>query len=396
MFADLDRFKQVNDTLGHSLGDKLLYQAAMRLSACIRGTDTVARQGGDEFVIVLPNVVGEHDAVVVAEKIIAGLSEPFELSGSIVHIGVSVGIALHPSHGESSEDLMRHADLAMYQAKLAGRNTYRVYEPVMADELTRQLLLEIDLREALERGELTLHFQPILEVATGRLVRAEALLRWFHPRRGMVPPGEFIPLAEEAGLIREIGAWVLEQACRTLESWREVGLEISLAVNLTSAQVFRGLSLDAMKALFERYHLPPQSLVFEIAEGVLLADSPQARQWLEGVRQLGIRLDLDDFGTGYSSLSCLKRFPIDRVKIDLSFVRDMVVDLDDRALVEAILALSRSLRLEVVAEGVETQEQFDLLRHLGCGYVQGFYFSPPVSAEAFVDVARRLGAFVRD
>jgi len=266
----------------------------------------------------------------------------------------------------------------------------------MADELTRQLLLEIDLREALERGELTLHFQPILEVATGRLVRAEALLRWFHPRRGMVPPGEFIPLAEEAGLIREIGAWVLEQACRTLESWREVGLEISLAVNLTSAQVFRGLSLDAMKALFERYHLPPQSLVFEIAEGVLLADSPQARQWLEGVRQLGIRLDLDDFGTGYSSLSCLKRFPIDRVKIDLSFVRDMVVDLDDRALVEAILALSRSLRLEVVAEGVETQEQFDLLRRLGCGYVQGFYFSPPVSAEAFVDVARRLGAFVRD
>ena len=291
---------------------------------------------------------------------------------------------------------MRHADLAMYQAKLAGRNTYRVYEPVMADELTRQLLLEIDLRAALERGELTLHFQPILEVATGRLVRAEALLRWFHPRRGMVPPGEFIPLAEEAGLIREIGAWVLEQACRTLESWREVGLEISLAVNLTSAQVFRGLLLDAMKALFERYHLSPQSLVFEIAEGVLLADSPQARQWLEGVRQLGIRLDLDDFGTGYSSLSCLKRFPIDRVKIDLSFVRDMVVDLDDRALVEAILALSRSLRLEVVAEGVETQEQFDLLRHLGCGYVQGFYFSPPVSAEAFIDVARRLGAFVRD
>jgi len=396
MFADLDRFKQVNDTLGHSLGDKLLYQAAMRLSACIRSTDTVARQGGDEFVVVLPNVAGEHDAIIVAEKIIAGLSEPFELSGSIVHIGVSVGIALHPSHGESSEDLMRHADLAMYQAKLAGRNTYRVYEPVMADELTRQLLLEIDLREALERGELTLHFQPILEVATGRLVRAEALLRWFHPRRGMVPPGEFIPLAEEAGLIREIGAWVLEQACRTLESWREVGLEISLAVNLTSAQVFRGLSLDAMKALFERYHLPPQSLVFEIAEGVLLADSPQARQWLEGVRQLGIRLDLDDFGTGYSSLSCLKRFPIDRVKIDLSFVRDMVVDLDDRALVEAILALSRSLRLEVVAEGVETQEQFDLLRRLGCGYVQGFYFSPPVSAEAFVDVARRLGAFVRD
>ena len=392
MFADLDRFKQVNDTLGHSFGDQLLGQAALRLEACVRDTDTVARQGGDEFVVVLPNVLEERDAGVVAEKIISRLREPFDLGGNIVHIGVSIGVSLYPGHGENSEDLVRHADLAMYQAKVAGRNTYRVYEPAMADELNRQLMLETDLRTALEKNELELHFQPILKVEDKSLVRAEALLRWFHRRRGPVAPGEFIPLAEETGLIRDLGLWVFERACQTLEKWHEVGLNIPLAINLTSSQVFRGLSLEVVADMLERYRLAPESLVFEIAEGVLLADSPQARQWLKSIRQLGICLDLDDFGTGYSSLSCLKRFPIDRVKIDLSFVRDMVSDLDDRALVEAILALSRSLRLEVVAEGVETQEQFDLLRGLGCGYAQGYYFSHPVSADAFVQVARSLGA----
>lgn len=287
---------------------------------------------------------------------------------------------------------MRQADLAMDQAKLAGRNTYRMYEAAMTDELTRQLLLESDLRLALEREELAVHFQPILEVASGRLAGAEALLRWYHPQRGAVAPSEFLPLAEETGLIRDIGAWVLEQVCRTLEQWRGIGLDLPVAINLSSAQVLRGMSVDALKGVLERYRLAPQALVFEIAEDVLLADGPHIRQWLENIRQLGIRLDLDDFGTGYSSLSCLKRFPIDRVKIDLSFVRDMVQDSNDRSLVEAILALSRILQLEVVAEGVETREQFDLLRDLGCGYAQGFLFSPPVSATEFVGVARRLGA----
>ena len=392
MFVDLDRFKQVNDTLGHSVGDRLLCQAATRLGACVRDTDTVARQGGDEFVLVLPNIAEGDDAGVVAAKIITRLAEPFDLGSDIVRVGASVGIALYPSHGDNSEDLVRHADLAMYQAKLAGRNTYRMYEPAMTDELTRQLLLESDLRLALEREELAVHFQPILEVASGRLAGAEALLRWYHPQRGAVAPSEFLPLAEETGLIRDIGAWVLEQVCRTLEQWRGIGLDLPVAINLSSAQVLRGMSVDALKGVLERYRLAPQALVFEIAEDVLLADGPHIRQWLENIRQLGIRLDLDDFGTGYSSLSCLKRFPIDRVKIDLSFVRDMVQDSNDRSLVEAILALSRILQLEVVAEGVETREQFDLLRDLGCGYAQGFLFSPPVSATEFVGVARRLGA----
>ncbi|MBK8183571.1 MAG: EAL domain-containing protein [Candidatus Competibacteraceae bacterium] len=392
MFADLDRFKQVNDTLGHSVGDRLLYQVAMRLGVCVRDTDTVARLGGDEFVVVLPNVVEESDVGIVAEKIIACLVEPFDLAGHIVHIGASIGIALYPGHGDDSEDLVRHADLAMYQAKLAGRSTYRVYEPAMDDELARQLMLETDLRLALERGELALHFQPIIEIATHRLASAEALLRWRHPQRGMVPPSEFIPLAEDMGLMREIGAWVFEQACQTLGNWRKIGLKGPLAINLTSAQVFRGLPLETVTTSLERRGLTPDDLVFEIAEGALLADSPQARRWLDAVRKLGIHINLDDFGTGYSSLSCLKRFPIDQVKIDLSFVRDMVIDPNDRALVEAILALSRSLKLEVIAEGVESQEQLDLLRDMGCRYAQGYYFSPPVSLVEFPEVARRLGA----
>ncbi|MGB2973729.1 MAG: EAL domain-containing protein, partial [Candidatus Competibacter sp.] len=392
MFADLDRFKQVNDSMGHSWGDRLLCQAALRLEACVRDTDTVARQGGDEFVVVLPNIAEEHDAWVVAEKIIARLAEPFDLGGDSVRIGASIGIALCPTHGEDSEDLVRHADLAMYQAKLAGRNTYRVYEPAMSDELTRQLRLESDLRFALERGELAVHFQPIVQVTNGQLAGAEALLRWHHPQRGPVPPNEFVPLAEEKGLMREIGAWVLDRACQTLERWHQLGLNIPLAVNLSSAQVLRGLSVDVLRDLFERYHLTPRNLVFEVAEGLLLTDGAQTRQWLDEIRALGIQLHFDDFGTGYSSLSCLKRFSIDRVKIDLSFVRDMVVDAEDRSWVQAILALSAILGIEVVAEGVETQQQLELLQTLGCGYAQGYYFSPPMDDEGFIAVARRLGA----
>lgn len=393
MFTDLDRFKQVNDSLGHNWGDRLLCQAALRLEACVREADTVARQGGDEFVVVLPNIAEEHDACVVAEKIVSRLGEPFDLGEEhSVHIGASVGIALYPAHGENSEDLVRHADMAMYQAKLAGRNTYRVYEPAMSDAFTRQLRLEADLRYALERNELTIYFQPILQVAEGRLVSAEALLRWRHPQRGMVPTGEFIQLAEEKGLIRDIGAWVLEQVCQTLGRWRALGLHIPLAINLSSAQIARGLSVGTLTDLFERYRLNPQSVAFEVTERVLLADGSQTQQWVDEIRDLGIQLNLDDFGTGYSSLSCLRQFSVDRVKIDLSFVRDMVTDTEHRVWVEAILALSRTLGIEVVAEGVETQEQFALLQQLGCDFAQGYYFSPPVADEEFIAVARRLGA----
>ena len=392
LFLDLDRFKPVNDTLGHALGDVLLCQTARRLKACVRETDTVARHSGDEFVLVLPDVGPDQDVHAIAEKVIQRIAEPFDLNGATVHIGVSIGIAFYPDHGLDGATLLRHADLAMYQAKTAGRATCRQYEAVMSDHALRQLSLKTDLRLALERDELTVHYQPILDVKSGALEGAEALVRWRHPQRGMVPPNEFIPLAEEMGLIRELGAWVLERVCQTLERWGQIGLCVPISVNLSSHQYLRGLTVDAVRTLLRRYHLRPEQLAFEITESVLISDTLPVEQWLEAIRELGIRVDIDDFGAGYSSLAYLKRFPIERIKIDRSFVRNMVSNLNDRALVEAVLAMAHSLRLVVVAEGVEDAEQLALLRGLGCEYAQGFYFSRPVADEEFVKIAGELGA----
>jgi diguanylate cyclase (GGDEF)-like protein/PAS domain S-box-containing protein len=391
MFADLDCFKQVNDTLGHSFGDKLLYQTAMRLSSCVRDTDTVARLGGDEFVIILKDLAREQNVDIVAEKIINCLIEPFFLEDHNIHISASIGISLYPSHGTNAEALVRRADLAMYQAKIAGRSKYQLYELSMDDGLAQQLLLERELRLALERRELVLHFQPILDVNYS-LKGAEALLRWVHPDRGTVLPREFIHLAEKVGLIREICIWIFDQACQTLQKWHELGLNIPISINITSLQVFRGLSLEMVTSCLKYYGLTPQSIVFEIKESVLLADNLHVRRWLKDIRELGICINLDNFGTGCSSLSCLKSFLIDQVKIDLSVVCDILVDPVNRAFVEAILVLTRSLRLEVIAEGIENKEQLELLKDIGCRYVQGYYFSPPVSSAKFVDVARNLGA----
>jgi diguanylate cyclase (GGDEF)-like protein/PAS domain S-box-containing protein len=392
MFLDLDRFKQVNDTLGHAWGDALLCQTADRLKNCIRESDTLARYSGDEFVLVLADMIHDQDTHVLAEKVIERISEQFDLNDSAIHIGVSIGIVLYPDHGADAATLLRHADLAMYQAKMAGRNTYRKYESIMTDRMLLQVSLEAELRLALERDELIVYYQPILDVTSGALTGAEALIRWQHPQRGLVPPNDFIPMAEETGLIREIGAWVLEQVCQTLGRWRDIGLCIPVSVNLSSVQILRGLTVEAVRALLQRYDLRPEWLAFEITESVLISDTLQAQEWLEAVQALGVRVDIDDFGTGYSSLSYLKRFPIDRIKIDRSFMRDIIANPNDRALVEAVLAMAGSLHLEVVAEGVEDAEQLDLLRSLGCEYAQGFYFSRPVPDQEFVQFAGELGA----
>lgn len=392
MFLDLDRFKQVNDTLGHAWGDELLCQTAERLEACVRETDTVARYSGDEFVLLLPGVTHPPNVCAIAEKIIRRISQPFDLNNTVIQIGCSIGIVLYPDHGSDAGVLLRHADLAMYQAKAAGRNTYRRYEAVMADRMLRQLSLETDLRLAIQHRELLVYYQPILDLKNNRLAGAEALIRWRHPRRGLVSPDDFIPLAEETGLIHEIGAWVLEHVCQTLGRWRRIGWRTPISVNLSSVQIRHGLSVETVRTLLQRYDLRPEWLAFEITESVLIHDTRQAHLWLEAIRNLGIRVDIDDFGTGYSSLAYLKRFPIDRLKIDHSFVRDIVVDTNDRTLVEAILAMAGSLGIPVVAEGVENQEQLDLLRCLGCEYAQGFYFSQPVPDEEFVKFAGRLGA----
>ena len=392
MFLDLDRFKQVNDTLGHAWGDTLLCQAAERLKACVRETDTVARYSGDEFVLVLVDITCDQDIHALAKKVIERISEPFDLNGAAIHIGVSLGIVLYPDHGADAVTLLRYADLAMYQAKMAGRNTYRKYESAMTDQMLLHASMEADLRLALEREELTVYYQPIVDVISGGLVGAEALVRWRHPQRGLVPPDDFIPLAEETGLIREVGFWVLEQVCQTIRQWRRIGLCVPVSVNLSSVQILRGLTVDAVGALLQRYDLHPKWLALEITESVLISDTLQAQQWLEAIHALGIRVDIDDFGTGYSSLAYLKLFPIDRIKIDRSFVRDITSNANDRSLVEAMLAMASNLHLQVVAEGVEDANQLALLRRLGCEYAQGFYFSRPVPEQEFIKIAGELGA----
>lgn len=392
LFLDLDHFKQVNDTLGHALGDALLYKVAQRIKASVRETDTVARHSGDEFVLVLPDIPPDQDASTIAGKVLQRIAEPFDLgaSSTALHISASIGIALYPDQGSDAAMLLRHADLAMYQAKMGGRNTFRHYEAAMTDHAVRKLSLETDLRHALEGEGLAVHYQPIIDVLGGSLVGAEALVRWHHPERGMVPPSELIPLAEEIGLIREVGVWVLERVCRTLRQWGWIGVQIPISVNLSSHQIQRGLSVDIVQALLQRYDLSPGLLAFEITESVLVSDTLQTSEWLKAIRGLGIRLDLDDFGTGFSSLAYLKRYPIDRIKIDRAFVCDLVANLNDRALVKAVLAMAHSLHLRVVAEGVEDAEQDVLLRQLGCDYAQGFYYARPVPDDAFLEIASRL------
>jgi diguanylate cyclase (GGDEF)-like protein/PAS domain S-box-containing protein len=390
LFVDLDHFKQVNDTLGHALGDRLLQQAAERLEHCVREIDTVARLGGDEFVVLLQGMDHPRHAAQVAGKIIDLLDDPFQLEGHAAHIGASIGITLFPDDGEDVLTLFRNADLAMYRAKDAGRNTFQFFEASMTQAAMERRNLESDLRKALDHGEFLLHYQPIYDLREGyRLVGAEALVRWQHPQRSLVSPDAFIPLAEETGLIRELGAWVLEQSCRQAGQWMENGLDLYVAVNISSRQIPDALPVEWLQALPARYGLAAHRLVLEITEGILLADTPKTHQWFDAVRDLGFKVSVDDFGTGYSSLAYLKRFQVDTVKIDRTFVGDMERDAADRALVEAILAMARSLGLEVVAEGVESPGQLELLRQMGCRYAQGYHLSRPVTPEALPELARR-------
>ncbi len=383
MFLDLDFFKQVNDTLGHAIGDRLLQAVSERMRLCVRETDTIARLGGDEFVVLLADIEDSDAAGVVAEKIITQLVEPFVFDGNEIHIGASIGITLFPDDGQDVETLFRNADLAMYRAKNAGRNNAQFFEMTLTTVANERRALETDLRVALARHEFALHFQPVIELASGRIIGAEALLRWQQPLRGIVSPEQFIPLAEETGLIREIGSWVFAEGCRQLAMWQAAGHSLTLAVNVSVRQLPDALSIGHLLTVLAQLNLSPSQIVLEITEGVLLADSAPIQEWFIAAATAGLQLAIDDFGTGYSSLAYLKRFPVHHVKIDKSFVRDMATDLADRALVEAILAMSHSLGLSVVAEGVETDDQAKLLQARGCELAQGYFFSRPVTAEAF-------------
>ncbi len=384
MFIDLDHFKWVNDTRGHSIGDRLLEEASRRIMGVLRRSDTVARLGGDEFTVVLPDTraIGEVEPIVL--KILSELARPIVVDGHETFITASVGVTIYPTDGREIEDLLKHADAAMYRAKESGRNTFRFFTPEMNAEAVERMTLESELRRALERDELRLHYQPIVDLRTGQVTGAEALLRWEHPLRGFVPPDRFIPLAEETGLIAPIGEWVLRTACHQAAMWHAPDRPpLSVSVNLSTRECRHGDYAAIVRRVLDDTRLPPKLLTLEITESLIMENLDHVVALLHELRDMGVRLAIDDFGTGYSSLGYLRTFPIDALKIDRSFVRDVATIRDDAVLVEAILAMARSLRIHVVGEGVESFEQLEFLRAKGCHLAQGYYFSEPLSADRF-------------
>jgi diguanylate cyclase (GGDEF)-like protein/PAS domain S-box-containing protein len=393
MLLDLDGFKDVNDTLGHPAGDRLLQSIAGRIASVIRGSDTLARLGGDEFALVQPGVHQAADAVTLADKVLGAFAAPFELDGQKTHMAASLGIALFPRDGQDPDTLLKNADLALYRAKAEGRGRFRLFEPAMDETAQARRRLERELRQGLERDELVLHYQPQLKLATGRFTGVEALVRWNHPERGLVLPGEFIPLAESTGLIRQLGDWVLREACRQARTWRERGWRLAVAVNVSPVQLRNGQLLPAIGDALKRAGLEPARLELEITEGVLVEtlerelDGLLRREGNTGagdiLRELtarGVRLAIDDFGVGYSSLSYLKHLPVQTIKIDRSFLRGVSKDPHDTALLRGIVALGRGLGKRLVAEGVEDERQLALLHELGCDEAQGFYIARPQAA----------------
>lgn len=391
LMLDLDHFKRINDTLGHHVGDDLLISIALRLEASVRDVDTVVRMGGDEFVIVLPSVGGREDVVPVVEKLMRILSQPISVVGHEMIITPSIGVCLCPDDGQDERALLKHADTAMYQAKAAGRGNYQFFETHMLRTNQRRLETETALRRALDRGEFSLRFQPQINIHSGQLIGCEALVRWHHPQLGDVSPALFIPMAEEMGLIGSIGDWVLLKACQeAAEMQRELGQPLHVAVNISPQQFFRNDIVSSINRALAMSGFPASQLEVEITEGVLLENSRETVQLLHKIRALGVSLAVDDFGTGYSSLSYLTRFPIDKLKIDQSFVRDITTDASDAAVASAIIAMAHSLKLVVVAEGVETLEQYEFLSQRQCDIAQGFYFGRPVTQREFVASAQRF------
>ncbi len=389
MFIDLDRFKDVNDTLGHTAGDELIAQASRRIVDSLRDTDTVARLGGDEFTVILTELENEESAGHVAQQIIERIQEHFLLFGTEVFISASIGISLYPEDGEDSDTLIKNADTAMYHAKENGRGNCQFFRAEMNERMLRRVTLERDLRRALENGEFILHYQPRYVLETGQMAGSEALIRWNHPGEGLISPAEFIPVAEETNLIIPIGEWVLREACRQTIAWhrQELGL-LHISVNLSSRQFQQQNLTQLIRDTLLETGLDPDFLELEITESVVTENPEEAARLLLELRQMGVHIAIDDFGTGYSSLAYLKRFPIDALKIDRSFIQDLPDDPEDAAIVESIIAMARSLGINVVAEGVESAAQRTFLKERGCREVQGFYFSKPLPAPALTELLK--------
>ncbi|MGY3532475.1 EAL domain-containing protein [Bradyrhizobium sp. USDA 4452] len=372
---DLDNFKQVNDTLGHPVGDELLCAVADRLNACVREVDTVARLGGDEFAVIQCGVQGGEEAERLARRIVECVGAPYELNGHRVVVGCSVGISMSPGDGTTGEKLLKNADVALYRAKMEGRGTWRFFEPAMDASLQRRRAIELDLREAMAKDEFSLYYQPLYDLHLDRICGFEALLRWHHPKRGLVPPDQFIPIAEEIGLIGPLGEWVLNRACEQAVTWPT---EMKLAVNVSAVQFRDPAFIDVVVNALAASKLSPRRLELEITESVFLANSSETLATLHKLKAQGVRIALDDFGTGYSSLSYLRSFPFDKLKIDKSFVRDATATHGSKSIVRAVISLGRSLGMTTIAEGIETVEQLDHMRAEGCNEAQGFLFSHPV------------------
>ena len=382
LFIDLDNFKNINDTLGHDVGDELLRQVSRRLSECVRLEDTIARQGGDEFIVLLDNLEDSRGASVVAQKILNALRLPLTLGAAEQHVSGSVGISIYPEDGRDAQTLMKNADTAMFHGKGLGKNTYQYFTSQMNIAVKRRMTLESALRRAVAQKDFVLHYQPQIDLETGVIVGVEALVRWQTEDSGTVMPGDFIPLAEETGLINDIGEWVLEEGCRQAKLWHDKGLpKVRMAINLSARQFGDKAFLDMVTRVLAETGLDPASLELEITESQVMRQTEGMIQLLTRLSEMGIQLAIDDFGTGYSSLSYLKRLPIQKLKIDQSFIRDITVDPNDTAIVTAIISMATSLDLETIAEGVETAGQLALLRSKGCRVGQGFHFSRPVRAE---------------
>jgi predicted signal transduction protein with EAL and GGDEF domain len=368
------------------VGDALLKEIAARLGECVRDTDTISRQGGDEFLIVLPDLRGDDAITRVLLKIRERLQVPFELDGHELTTSASIGIAIYPDDGRDFDTLLKKADTAMYRAKDAGRNGYRFFDEQMNVEAVEHLTMKSGLRRAVERDEFVLHYQPQIDLRTGAVVGAEALLRWNHPELGMIPPARFIPVAEDSGLIVPIGEWVIREACRQAVAWQADGLPpLVMAVNLSAVQFKRGDVEQTVKQALSSTGFDPHWLELELTESILIQNTEQVLASVQRLKLLGVKLSIDDFGTGYSSLSYLKRFAVDKLKIDQSFIRDLATDPDDAAIIRAIIQMARSLNLKTIAEGVETPGMLEQLRLFSCDEAQGYYFARPMPAQAFAD-----------
>jgi len=393
MFIDLDYFKHINDSLGHTVGDLLLQVVAERLELCVRDTDTVCRQGGDEFVILLTEIEQTMDAAPVAEKLLAALAEPCVIGGHELHVTLSIGIAIYPDDGQDADEVMKNADTAMYHAKANGRNNYQFFTTEMNTRAVQRLFVEGNLRRALKQGEFELYYQPKVDLASGVMIGSEALIRWQDPEHGLIYPNQFVPIAEESGLIVPIGNWVLREACRQVCAWQDSGLlAVPVSVNISAVEFRHKNFLEGVAQILKETGMLPSLLELELTESILMHDAKSSESVLESLKAMGMQLAIDDFGTGYSSLSYLKRFPINTLKIDQSFVQDIDLDPDDASIVSAMIAMGKSLKQRVIAEGVETPAQLAFLRTLHCDEGQGFLFGHPLPAEQFERLLLKEGS----